>query len=100
MAITGSAGGDAKAGDTVTLTVNNVKYTGTLDANRAFSIDVPGKDLADDSDHTIDASITTTNNGVSGSATASDSYKVDTVAPVFNNAATSPDGSKIVLSFD
>ena len=42
IAITGSAGGDAKAGDTVTLVVNGNIYTGTLAVGLTYSIDVAG----------------------------------------------------------
>ena len=60
VAITGTVGGDAAVGDTVTLTVNGVTYTGTVVAGNTFSINVAGADLAADADVTIDASITKT----------------------------------------
>ncbi|MEC5205908.1 antitoxin (DNA-binding transcriptional repressor) of toxin-antitoxin stability system [Vogesella perlucida] len=82
IAITGSVGGDAKAGDTVTLTVNGKTFTGTVAADKTFSIPVPGADLVADSDKTIDASVTTTDAaGNSSTATASEGYSVDTTAP-------------------
>ncbi|MDD1510543.1 Ig-like domain-containing protein, partial [Pseudomonas sp. CNPSo 3701] len=47
--VTGTVGGDAKAGDTVTLTVNGKDFTGSVVANPngtlGFSINVPGSDL-------------------------------------------------------
>ena len=52
VAITGTVGGDAAAGDTVTLTVNGVDYTGTVAAGNTFSINVAGADLAADADFT------------------------------------------------
>src|SRR5439155_1179863 len=57
VAITGTAGGGAQVGDTVTLTVNGNTYTGTVAAGNTFSINVAGADLAADADFTIDASI-------------------------------------------
>ena len=45
MAITGTVGGDAAPGDTVTLTVNGNTYTGTVAAGNTFSINVAGADL-------------------------------------------------------
>ncbi|MFN4238884.1 MAG: retention module-containing protein, partial [Vogesella sp.] len=82
IAITGSVGGDVKAGDTVTLTVNGKTFTGTVAADKTFSIPVPGADLVADSDKTIDASVTTTDAaGNSTTATASEGYSVDTTAP-------------------
>ena len=57
VAITGTVGGDAQVGDTVTLMVNGVTYTGTVAAGNTFSINVAGADLAADADFTIDASV-------------------------------------------
>jgi hypothetical protein len=48
VAITGSVGGEANVGDTVTLTVNGVNYTGAVVAGNTFSISVAGADLAHD----------------------------------------------------
>ncbi|MHB1144015.1 MAG: retention module-containing protein, partial [Thiobacillus sp.] len=72
IAVTGTVGGDAKAGDTVTLTVNAKPFTGTVATDLTFSIDVPGSDLAADANRTIDASVTTTD-AAGNSATASTS---------------------------
>ncbi|WP_144374149.1 Ig-like domain-containing protein, partial [Vogesella urethralis] len=60
IAVTGTVGGDVKVGDTVTLTVNNKAYTGTVQAGNTFSINVAGSDLAADADKVIDAKVTTT----------------------------------------
>ena len=79
--ITGTVGGDVVDGDTVTLTVNGNTYTGTVTGG-AFSIDVAGSDLAADPDTTIEASVTTTDTaGNSTTATDTESYSVDTIAP-------------------
>ena len=43
VAITGTVGGDAVNGDTVTLTVNGTNYTGTVAAGNSFSINVAGR---------------------------------------------------------
>ena len=43
--VTGVVGGDAKVGDTVTLTVNGKTFTGLVLADKTFSINVPGADL-------------------------------------------------------
>ena len=56
VAITGTVGGDAAPGDTVTLTVNGNAYTGTVAAGNSFTINVAGADLAADADFTVDAS--------------------------------------------
>ncbi|MFG3502273.1 retention module-containing protein, partial [Pseudomonas sp. NPDC047963] len=60
VAITGTVGGDAKVGDTVTLTVNGKTFTGQVVTGNTFSINVPGADLVADADKTIDARISTT----------------------------------------
>ena len=78
VAVTGTVGGDVQDGDIVTLTVNGTAYTGAV-SGATFSIDVAGSDLAADADHTVDASVTTTDAaGNSTTATASHLYSVDT----------------------
>ena len=80
--VTGVVGGDAKVGDTVTLTVNGKTFTGTVAADKTFSILVPGADLAADPDKTVDASITTTDAaGNSASSSDTESYSVDIAPP-------------------
>ena len=57
----------------VTLTVNSKTFTSTVNADgTTFSVDVPGADLRDDADTTIDASVTTTTGHLNGEATATD----------------------------
>ncbi|MBV7564673.1 Ig-like domain-containing protein [Pseudomonas sp. sia0905] len=81
--VTGTVGGDAKVGDTVTLTVNGKQFTGQVQADKTFSINVPGADLVADAGKTINASISTTDAaGNIGTATDSESYSVDVTAPV------------------
>ncbi|OLU29064.1 Ig-like domain-containing protein, partial [Pseudomonas sp. PA27(2017)] len=81
--VTGTVGGDAKVGDTVTLTVNGKTFTGQVQANNTFSINVPGADLVDDAGKTINASISTTDAaGNVGTAVTSEGYSVDVTAPV------------------
>ncbi|MDP2527174.1 beta strand repeat-containing protein, partial [Maribacter dokdonensis] len=82
VAVTGNVTGDFNTGDTVTLTVDGTDYTGTVDALGAYSIDVPGSKLAADPDTTVDGSVTTTDTaGNSATATDTQVYSVDTVAP-------------------
>jgi hypothetical protein len=59
-------------GDTVTLTVNGNSFTGLVDADNNFSIDVTGTDLRDDPNSEIDASVTTSVGGANPEATATD----------------------------
>jgi len=81
VAITGAVTG-AQTGDTVTLVINGQNFTGTVDASGNFSINVPGSDLAADSDTTIAASVSSTDAaGNTGTASANQAYTVDTVAP-------------------
>ena len=80
--ITGTTTG-TKEGDTVTLTINGNNYTGTVAADLSYSIEVSGADLAADSDATIDAIVSTTDEaGNTGTATDTQPYTVDTEAPV------------------
>ena len=73
VAVTGTVGGDVQSGDTVTLTVNGHAYTGAVSSG-GFSINVAGSDLAADADHTVDASVITTDAaGNSATATATKS---------------------------
>ncbi len=82
VTITGTVGLDVQDGDTVTLVVNNQTYIGTA-AGGSFSVNVAGSDLAADSDGIIDASVETFDtSGNSITATASESYTVDTNLPV------------------
>ena len=84
--VTGVVGGDAKVGDTVTLTVNGKTFTGLVLADKTFSINVPGADLGADSDKTVEASITSTDAaGNSASSTDTESYSVAGVPSVSVN---------------
>lgn len=76
--VTGTVGADVKPGDTVTLTIGGQTFTGTVQPDLTFSIDVPGSVLASDPDRTIDASVTTTDAaGNTATATDTESYTVD-----------------------
>jgi frataxin-like iron-binding protein CyaY len=80
--VTGTVGGDVKVGETVTLTVNGKQFTGTVAADKTFSILVPGSDLAADGDKTIDASVTVTDpSGNKVTASDTEGYSVDVTAP-------------------
>ncbi|HBK7259680.1 TPA: Ig-like domain-containing protein, partial [Vibrio cholerae] len=80
--VSGTVTGEFNKGDIVTLTVNNTKYTGPVDANGRFTILVAGSDLAADADKTIDASVTSTDAaGNSATVTDTENYGVDTIAP-------------------
>ena len=79
ITVTGTASGDAKAGDMVTLLINGNVYTGILTAGLTYSIDVAGSDLA--ADTTIDASVAVTDAaGNAATAATIHTHVVDTVA--------------------
>ncbi|MCZ0925777.1 Ig-like domain-containing protein [Vreelandella janggokensis] len=79
IAITGSVTGDAAQGDTVTLTIGESEYTGQVDADGNYSINVDGDVLA--ANNTIGANVTGTDEaGNEFSADASREYAVDTTA--------------------
>ena len=82
ITISGSVGGDVRAGDTVTLTVNGVQSQGVVESVEGalrFSAEVQGADLVADDDLTIDAAITTTDDAGNISEVATDvqTYTVD-----------------------
>ena len=82
IAITGTVGGDAKVGDTVTLTVNGVNSTGIVLADKSFSINVAGSDLVADSNHEISAIVTTYDIvGNPGTGTDAEGYSIDITRP-------------------
>ncbi|EGR1311380.1 Ig-like domain-containing protein, partial [Vibrio cholerae] len=77
--VSGTVTGEFNEGDIVTLTVNSKPFTGPVNADGRFTILVAGRDLAADSDRTIDASVTSTDAaGNSATATDSEGYGVDT----------------------
>ncbi len=80
MTITGAVGGDAKVGDTVTLTVNGKTFTGQVMAGAgdalAYGIDVPTSDLL--ASPVIEASVTATDTaGNRKTATANRTLAID-----------------------
>ena len=82
--VTGTVGGDAKVGDTVTLTVHGKTYTGQVvdqgGGKLGYSINVPGSELAQDSN--VHASVSVTDPaGNTASAAADRPYTIDE-APV------------------
>ncbi len=80
--ITGTVGGEAVAGNKVTLTINNQNYEGVVLADKTFSIAVLGSDLVNDADKVIDASLTITDlAGNPGTGTDSESYTCDLTPP-------------------
>ncbi len=87
VGISGTAAGEVRAGDIVTLSINGQQYSGAIAADGSFSINVPGADLLADPDHTIIASISTTDlAGNSGSVSVNHAYAVDTSAPLVSIA--------------
>ncbi|MCB4360469.1 retention module-containing protein [Quatrionicoccus australiensis] len=87
IAVTGTVGGDAKLGDAVVVTINGHDYATTVIQRNAttlgFSVDVPGHELAVDTDHTIEAKVTATDQaGNSATVDTSLTYTVDTTPPV------------------
>ncbi|WP_322522204.1 Ig-like domain-containing protein [Guyparkeria halophila] len=97
ITITGSVGGDATEGDTVTLTIGSETRTGEVDGDGNYAIDVPGSLLADNSQ--VDASVSGTDEaGNPFSAEAEREYAVNT-PPVADPVSTSAEifGAESVL---
>jgi hypothetical protein len=72
VTITGTVGGDAREGDTVTLTVGGETFTGTVTSDLTYAIVVPGELLAENSLVTAE---------VSGSDDAGNPYSADSERP-------------------
>ncbi|KJK00332.1 hypothetical protein UB43_13745 [Pseudomonas sp. 21] len=82
QAITGGSSG-GRAGDVISIVVNDVTYSTTIDANGKWSITVPGSELVADTDHHIDASFVATDiAGNTTTVTAGLDYDVDLIPPV------------------
>ncbi|WP_206478138.1 Ig-like domain-containing protein, partial [Halomonas sp. KRD171] len=79
ISVTGSVGGDAGEGDTVTLSVGDESYSGQVDADGNYAIDVPGSVLAEND--SISAEVTGEDAAGNGySADTARDYGVDTDA--------------------
>ena len=81
VTVSGTVGGDAQVGDTVTLTVNGTDYVGLVLAGNTFSINVPGAALSADANLTVDARIDTVGGtGTPGSGSDTQTYTRDLIA--------------------
>ncbi|WP_036152898.1 T9SS C-terminal target domain-containing protein [Maribacter forsetii] len=54
ISLVGSVSGDANEGDTVTISINDMNFTGNLDANLEYNIDIPGLDVLSDVDNAVE----------------------------------------------
>ncbi|WP_417529127.1 retention module-containing protein [Marinomonas shanghaiensis] len=93
VTVSGRVGFDASAGDVVSMTINGTVYTAVVLANKTWSVEVAGSDLAQDT--SFQASVTGQDSaGNSYSATTTSTHTVDTSADagtVTVNAITSDD---------
>jgi len=77
--ISGRVGGDAAAGDVVSLVVNGIGYSGVVDADNTFSIAVAGSDLQNDS--SFEVSVDGSDDaGNPFTATTTSTHSIDLVA--------------------
>ncbi|MBD3257979.1 retention module-containing protein, partial [candidate division GN15 bacterium] len=100
ITITGSVGGDAAEGDTVTLTVGGETYTGEVDGDNNYAIDVPGSQLTGFDQ--VDASVSGSDDaGNDFSASTSREYALNTIpdadpvlttAEVYTGESVLPEG--------
>ncbi|MFI8378906.1 Ig-like domain-containing protein [Leeuwenhoekiella sp. NPDC079379] len=81
VTITGTVGGDAEAGDPITVTVNTFDYTTTVTAGLTFMVDVPGAQLVADSDLTIEAEVTASGLLCQNTVSTSIGYTLDLIPP-------------------
>ncbi|MFQ2016213.1 Ig-like domain-containing protein, partial [Aeromonas veronii] len=98
VAVTGTVGGDAKEGDTVTLTIGVNTYTGKVQADNTFSINVPGSVLASNS--SVNASVTATDeNGNSVTVDTDRDYTVDTAPTTSGGYAQGDEDTLLTLTW-
>jgi hypothetical protein len=77
--VTGTVGGNAVTGDTVSFTINSTPYSGTVGAGNIFGISVAAADLV--ADNSFDATVSGTDiDGNPYSATTTSTHTVDTTA--------------------
>ncbi|WP_028762722.1 VCBS domain-containing protein, partial [Shewanella colwelliana] len=86
--VTGTVGSEVSVGDNITLTLGTHTYTGAVDAQHRFSIDIPANQLSNHSN--ISASVTIKDTA-GNNATAADNhhYSTDTNAAIRVNPITS-----------
>ncbi|KIP98809.1 MULTISPECIES: Ig-like domain repeat protein [Pseudomonas] len=80
LTLTGNVTGDYQVGDIITLTINDVQYSGSVAAGGVWTVgNVAGSDLAADADRVIDASLVAHDDaGNAGIITAAHGYAVQT----------------------
>ncbi|EGR2795437.1 Ig-like domain-containing protein, partial [Vibrio navarrensis] len=79
VTVSGRVGFDAKAGDLVSMTINGTLYTATVLANKTWSVEVSGTDLAND--HSFVATVTGVDSaGNPYSASTTSTHTVDLAA--------------------
>ncbi|WP_224981377.1 retention module-containing protein [Geomonas agri] len=77
--VSGTVGGDAHPGDTVTIVINGNTHTGTVAGDNSYIINVPGSELVNNPNQVITVSVTTTGpNGNTATAVVTPTYTVDT----------------------
>ncbi|PQJ62708.1 Ig-like domain-containing protein [Photobacterium angustum] len=77
--VTGTVGGDVKAGDTVTVHIGSHDYTTQVSSDKTWTVDVDGSALVENKGHEVTASVTTSDDaGHHASAQTDKPYDVDT----------------------
>jgi hypothetical protein len=106
LPVTGKVEGEFMAGDVVTVTVNGKPFTGTVQANGSFRVDVPQDDLIKDPDTKYEVSVALRDAaGNLGTATKSNDYSVevvDTTPPtvdISSNQASLSTGQTATITF-
>ncbi|SDI32591.1 type I secretion C-terminal target domain (VC_A0849 subclass), partial [Vreelandella titanicae] len=98
ISVTGSVGGDAGAGDTVTLSVGDESYSGQVDADGNYAIDVPGWVLAEND--SISAEVTGEDAaGNAYSAEADREYAIDAAPETADGQVTGEEDTALILKW-
>ncbi|WP_189443824.1 beta strand repeat-containing protein, partial [Salinicola rhizosphaerae] len=95
VTLSGTVGGDAAAGDTVTVIVGGQQYQAVVDDDLGFSVVVPGSALA--ANDSVTAVISHADSaGNVGTSTASRDYGVDTTSPTLGIELDTIAGDNVV----
>ncbi|WP_274613639.1 Ig-like domain-containing protein [Vibrio vulnificus] len=87
VTVSGRVGFDAKAGDLVSMTINGTLYTATVVANKTWSVEVSGADLANDSSFIATVTgVDSAGNPYSASTTSTHTVDISVLAPTISIA--------------
>lgn len=98
VTVKGTVTGEFVPGDVVTLTVNGTGYSGTVNASGVYAVDVPGAELAADSDKIINATLVAHDvNGNPATVSVNKTYTYSAVVPTITDVLAVKNSSYTVV---